>query len=171
MMNPYKCQLCGETYLGEIESDRCPFCGAAGYNLVPPAEWVNYEDMEISDISHRNLEQAFELEMDNASFYAACAKAAETRISESIFKRLSKHEIEHAELIADVIGERDLSLRPAECPEADVDKFADAHRREMRAIKFYLGVADSAPEPRISDMMRSLAEVESEHLKISNLYR
>lgn len=170
-MNPYKCQVCGETYLGSWEPDRCPFCGAAGYNLVPPAEWVNHEGIELSDETRKHLVAAFDLEMDNASFYRACASKAETRISESIFKRLSKHEVEHAELITDLIGERDLSLRPADCPDSDEDKFADAHRREMRAIKFYLEVADSAPEPRVSEVMRSLAEVESEHLKISNLYR
>ncbi len=170
-MDPYRCQVCGETYLGAMEPDRCPFCGAAGHNLVPPTEWVDHSGLEVSEESRRQLQQAFQLELGNASFYAACARQAETRISESIFKRLSKHEGEHAELIADVLGSGDLSLSDVECPESDADKFLEAHARELKAIKFYLSVAETAPEWHVTFLMRSLAEIESEHMKISNLYR
>ena len=39
-MKPFRCQICGETYLGEEPADRCPYCGASGKNLLSPAEYL-----------------------------------------------------------------------------------------------------------------------------------
>lgn len=171
MMKPLRCQLCGETYLGQEITDRCPYCGAAGRQLVSAAEWIDYGQVELSAQELENCQAALGLELSNTGFYKACAKGAENIFNQAIFKRLSKHELEHAELIANMMG-ADLPATPEEqCPETDADKFAEAHRREHRAIKFYLQAAKEATNPRAAEVFRSLSEIETEHLQISNVYK
>ncbi|WP_205665614.1 ferritin-like domain-containing protein [Anoxybacter fermentans] len=157
--------------MGANPTDRCPFCGAAGKNLVPAAEWIDYVGLKISERSRALLKKALSLEIDNASFYKACAKAAETQITQAIFKRLSKQELEHAEVFADLLRIEEPEISEVEAPEADAYKFTEAHRREHRAIKYYLQAAREAREPRVQEVFRALSEVESEHLIISNMYK
>lgn len=171
MMKPLRCQLCGETYLGQETTDRCPFCGADGRQLVSAAEWIDYGKVEMSAKDLENCQTALGLELSNTGFYKACAKMAENIINEAIFKRLSKHELEHAELIAKMMGADLPAPSEEQCPETDADKFAESHRREHRAIKFYLQAAAEATNPRVAGVFRALSEIESEHLQISNLYK
>jgi len=171
MMSPFRCQLCGEVYLGAEAPDRCPFCGARSSEIVPAAVWVKYGKLELNEQDAAYLRKALELELGNAAFYKACASKAQTRVSESIFKRLSRQEGEHAELLGDLLGEEGKPPEGVGCPDDDEDKFAEAHRREKRAIIFYLEAADNAQHERIRQVMHAIADVESEHLKISNVYR
>lgn len=170
-MKPYRCQICGETYLGEREPDRCPFCGAAGKYLLPAVEYYDFGKIKMSGESFEDCKKAVDLELDNASFYKACALRAETKITQAIFKRLNKQELEHAELICEVMGIEEPDLPEIKCPETDDEKFREAHYREHRAIKLYLDIVARAPEQRLKDIFKALAEVESEHLKMSNIYR
>ncbi len=173
-MNPYRCQLCGETYLGSYEPDRCPFCGASGIILLPPALWVDYGEVEMSEKSKENCRQSLQLEVNNQAYYRLCAEKSENRINQSIFKRLAKHEGEHAELVADMLGEEEPEPEEPSCPESDSEKFAAAHQRENRAINFYLQSAEEAQqagEERVAFVFRYLSEVESEHMKLSNLHQ
>ncbi len=72
-MKPGRCQICGETYLGKETPDRCPYCGAAGKNLVSPAEYLDYGVIEISEESKKGCLHALELEISNQAFYQKCA--------------------------------------------------------------------------------------------------
>ncbi|MEW6624257.1 MAG: ferritin family protein [Bacillota bacterium] len=171
MMKPFRCQICGETYLGEKEADRCPFCGAAGKHLVPAVEWYPYGKAEMSPQSYEYCKRAVELELDNAAYYKASASKSETRLTSAIFKRLFKQELEHAELICEMMGIDQPELPQVESPEYDEDKFKEAHYREQRAIKFYLEIVEKASEPRVKDVFKALAEIEAEHLQMSNIYR
>lgn len=171
MMKPLRCQLCGETYLGEEVTDRCPYCGAAGWQLVSAAEWIDFGHIEMTTKDLENCREALGLELGNTGFYKACVKKAENIFNEAIFKRLSKHELEHAEVLTKMMGV-ELPDPPQEsCPDTDADKFTEAHAREHRAIKFYLQAAKEADNPRVAEVFRSLAEIETEHLQISNVYR
>ncbi len=170
-MVPYRCRICGETYLGNTEPDRCPFCGAAGRHLVSAPEWERIGKIEMAAESRDYCRKALDLEISNVNFYKACAVNAETVIAEAIFKRLSKHETEHAEVFARMLGIDIPESREERAPESDSDKFAEAHARESRAIKFYLEAAEKVKERRVAEVFRALSDVESEHLKISNLYR
>ena len=171
-MKPFRCQICGETYLGDATADRCPYCGAAGKNLLPPAEWIDYDGMRISEVSKELCKKALQLEVDNQSFYKACAENAETQVTQPIFKRLSKQEGEHAEVFADLLGEEEPEIdEDIEVPETDAEKFEEAHRREHRAIKFYLEAAYQAKEPRVRQVFRAISEIETEHKIVSNMYK
>lgn len=170
-MRPWRCQICGETYLGEIPADRCPYCGAAGNNLNSPAEYHDYGVVEMSEKSREDCLKALELELNNASFYKQCAGVADNQISKAIFKRLSKHEQEHAELIADMLGIEEGELQKVDVPTADPERFSEAHEHELKAINFYLKVAEEAQEIRVREVFRALSDIEMEHLRLSNIYK
>jgi rubrerythrin len=170
-MRPLRCQLCGETYLGEQVTDRCPYCGALGRQLVEAAEWVDYGRLDLSPEDQQETRTALGFEIANTTFYRAAAKKAETVFTAAIFKRLAKHELEHAELLARALGEELPDFKEEECPDSDRDKFAEANLRETRAIKHYLYVAARAGSPRLREVFRALAEIETQHLQVSNLYR
>ncbi len=171
MMAPFRCQLCGETYLGSDKPDRCPFCGANPAELVEPTYWLpNPTGDALTAKDKEFVEKAQQLELNNAAFYRRCAQNAETVITESIFKRLGKHELEHAELLGELAGMEDLTLPEVTVPDDDGEKFREAGRREKRAIKFYLQVAVEADSPRLRAVTRALSDVESEHLIVSNVY-
>ncbi|MEJ6949945.1 rubredoxin-like domain-containing protein [Natronospora cellulosivora (SeqCode)] len=170
-MKPWRCQICGETYLGKEAPDRCPYCGAAGKNKVSPAEYIDFGVVEMSEKSRKDLEYALELEMNNTAFYKKCAANAENQINMAIFKRLAKHEGEHAELIADMLDIEEGDLPEVEIPENDKERFELAHEHEQKAINFYLEVARTAPETRVRDVFAALSDVELEHLNMSNIYK
>ncbi len=172
MMNPFRCQICGETYLGGSAPERCPFCGAHGRWMVGAAEWVRNGKVEMCEQSMKDCLAAIQLEVGNAAFYKCAQKNAQTQVTQAIFKRLQKQEMEHAELLAEMAGVPEEDLPEGDCAgNNDAENLADAHAREQRAIQFYLQVADRAPERRVQEVFRALAEVEAEHLKISNVYR
>jgi len=170
-MKPWKCQICGETYLGSTAVDRCPYCGADGENLKSAAQYLDYGEIEMSEESRKNCEHALELEKTNTAFYRKAAANAENQINNSIFKRLGKHESEHAELLADMMGIGEGDLPDVDIPETDTECFEKANDHEQKAINFYLKVARNAPEARIKKVFRALSDIEMEHLNLSNVYK
>jgi rubrerythrin len=170
-MHPFRCQICGESYLGPVAPERCPFCGAAGKFMVVASLWVSHGKQELCEQSIRDVRRAIELELNNNVFYLCARRKAQNQITEAIFARLAKQELEHAELLAEMLGE-EMGEKPAvDCSELDEENFLEAHRREKRASIFYLDVARRAPEARMKEIFYALADIETEHLKISNLYR
>ena len=61
MMHPFRCELCGETYVGGYPAERCPFCGAAGKYLMPAAEWMKYGKIEMCKQSYEDCQKALDL--------------------------------------------------------------------------------------------------------------
>ena len=172
MFSPYRCQICGETYLGGTVPDRCPFCGAHGRYMVGAAEWVKTGKVQMSEQSLEDCLKAIELEVGNVAFYRCAQKNAQTQITQAIFKRLQKQELEHAELLAEMAGVPDAQVPEVDCAgNNDAENLAQAHMREQRAIQFYLQAADRSTEARVSQVFHALADIEAEHLKISNVYR
>ncbi|MBS3811791.1 MAG: ferritin-like domain-containing protein [Halanaerobiales bacterium] len=170
-MKPWRCQICGETYLGDNSVDRCPFCGAEGEYLKSAAHYLDYGVVEMSEQSRKDCLHALDLENDNTVFYSKCTEAAENQISKAIFKRLGKQEAEHAELLEDMLGEVEVEMPDPDIPDNDFDRFAEANKHEKRAINFYLEVAKRAPEPRVQQVFRALSDIETEHLTMANTYK
>lgn len=171
-MKPFRCQICGETYLGSEPSDRCPYCGADGENLKTAANYLDYGLVEMCEQSRKDCLEALRLEINNVKFYEKCTEAAENQISMAIFKRLGKHESEHAELLEDMLGEElDEEITVEQIPDNDYDRFTEAHDHEKKAIDFYLKVARRAPERRVKDVFRALSDIESEHFTMANIFK
>lgn len=171
MMKPWRCRVCGETYLGEQPPDRCPYCGAAGDKLVPAAQWVGYGKVDMDPETYEMCKTAVGFEVSNLTFYRCCAAKAEHQFNEAIFKRLMKQELEHAELFARLMGTSVPAFTEESCPDGDADKFGEAHVREQRAIKFYLESARKSKVAKVQEAFWAIADIEIEHLQISNIFR
>lgn len=171
MMKPMRCQVCGEVYLGDNVPDRCPYCGAAGRQMVHAAEWIDYGKQELDQNDMEKCRTALGFEVSNWTFYKCCAGKAESIFTQAMFKRLAKHEMEHAEVLARIMGEEIPQFTEESCPDTDNDKFTEAHLREHRAIKYYLHAAEECKNPRVKEIFRALAEIETEHLQMSNVYK
>lgn len=170
-MKPFRCQICGETYLGDFAPDRCPFCGVAGNYLLSAPEYIEHGTVELCEQSREFCERALEIEASNVAFYRCASKGAASAVVEVIFKRVGKHELEHLELIARMAGLESPPIPEEGCSESDVENMANAHDREDRAIKLYAQFAREAPEGRMKEVFRALSDIEMEHYKLFNVYR
>jgi len=173
-MHPFRCQVCGETYLGNTPPDRCPYCGASGSELKKAALWYDRGKIDMSEQSYRNCAKALELELNNTAFYKCAAANASNHISQGIFKRLAKQELEHAELLAKAMGIELPQHSSGECLGTDNENFTKAHLHEDMAINFYLQSAAEAAknnEEHVAYIFRHLSEIESEHLILTNIYK
>lgn len=171
MMKPLRCQVCGEVYLGDGTPDRCPYCGAAGNQMIAAALWIDYGKLNLDEQDMEKCRTALGFEVSNMTYYRCCAGKAESIFTQAMFKRLSKHEMEHAEVLARMMGVDMPQFTEESCPDTDKEKFEEAHLREQRAIKYYLHASAECKDPRVREVFRALAEIETEHLQMSNVYR
>ncbi|MBD3207810.1 ferritin, partial [Candidatus Bathyarchaeota archaeon] len=84
MLRVFRCWICGETYLGEVAPTDCPYCGA-DQKFLKPAEEYEYPDVDLTETSKQNLEEALELEVGNATFYYCAYNRAEGPKTEGMF--------------------------------------------------------------------------------------
>lgn len=170
MMNPYRCQICGETTLMANAPQRCPYCGSVGRRVVPASEWIDYGKVNMSHQSYSDCEKALELELKNYAYYKCAVSKAHNQLTEAIFRRLMKQEYEHAELIAEAMGIELPEEHKRSCYDSDYKNMKASNKHETKAITFYTEVANRAPEPHIREIFQALAEVEGEHLIMTNVY-
>jgi rubrerythrin len=170
-MRPFRCRICGETYIGREAPDRCPYCGVEGRFIVDAAEYIDYEGMEMSLDSQEFIEQAIKIEMSNVAFYQCAAKHAKSEVVRALFKRIGKHESEHLELLCDHMGVEEPDIEPEDCSDDDALNMEKAHKREDRAVKMYMRFAREAEEPRVKEIFSAIAGIEQEHFKLFNTFR
>ena len=170
-MRPFRCLICGEVYIGREASDRCPFCGVDGRYLVDAAEYIAYDGMELCETSQESVRTAMKVEASNVAFYKCAAAKAKNEVIRALFKRIGKHELEHLELLAKHLGAELPEIGPEECSDDSVENMANAHGREDRAVKMYMGFAAEAPEPRMKEVFSAIAGIEQEHYKLFNVFR
>lgn len=167
MLKVFRCWICGETYLGEEEPTDCPYCGA-DEEFLKPGEEYKLPDVELSETSKENLEEALELEVDNATFYYCAYNRADDPKTEGMFKRLAKVESEHAEAICLYLDreEPEIDRNIDKCADELPDNLKDAHARESRAIEHYRKFAEEAEEERVEEFFEALVEIETDHLEL-----
>ncbi len=166
----FRCRICGDPYIGVAAPSRCPFCGAYAKFLVDAAEWNPDEfNVELSELTRKNLTAALQLELDNTAFYtcsSASAKKAGDEYMQAEFKALMKIEREHASAVCKFLKISVPELRASVCsPDAGVNS-KEGHERETRAISSYSRFAQEAVEPRMKEFFEALVEIESDHLDI-----
>lgn len=170
-MRPFRCRICGETYIGREVPDRCPYCGVDGSYIADAAEYVSYDGMELCSDSQEFIEQAIKIELSNVAFYKCCADHAKSEVTRALFKRIGKHEAEHLELLCDHLGVEEPELTPEKCSDDDALNMEKAHKREDRAVRMYMRFAEEAPEARIKEIFSAIAGIEQEHFKLFNTFR
>lgn len=168
MFVAYRCEICGETYLGSSKPENCPYCGAHQEYLKKLENYSRVMPEKVTEKSRENVLKAIELEIDNAKFYACAAQKTEDELEAAVFKRLKKIEAEHAEALAEVIDvpEEEIPSYDA-CSENAIENYREAHDREERAIKSYGKFASEAEEPEIEELFKAIVEIEQDHLDLS----
>ncbi|MFV2040421.1 MAG: ferritin family protein [Candidatus Hydrothermarchaeales archaeon] len=170
MLKLWRCQICGDPYLGEEKPVNCPFCGAHERQMVIQAAYVNRVGAipNLTEATHRNLEAALELEIGNAQFYACAAGKSETDEAKNLFKILGKVESEHASVLCKAMGIKKPAITEADICGGDFqENLAESHRREEGAIKHYGKFLSEAVEPRAQEIFSALVAIESDHLSLS----
>ncbi len=168
MFTAFRCEICGETYLGYSKPENCPYCGAHQEYLKKLEKYERLMPKEVSEKSRKNVLEAIELEIDNAKFYACAAKKTESESDAAIFKRLGKIEAEHAEALAEVIDVPEEEIPSYEkCSKDALENYREAHKREDRAIKAYSRFASEAEEPEVRKLFKAIVEIEKDHLSLS----
>lgn len=169
-MKFYRCEICGDPYMGTEKPSHCPSCGAPGKYLVLASEWVDENKGlgQLSGISKKNLEEALQLEVNNTAFYRDAMKKTGNIEMEGIFKNLSKIEAEHASTLKKILQCEPPPVEPGKevASDSDRENIDAAHKREQSATAFYRKSAGEAVEPRVKKVFTALTEIESDHIDL-----
>ena len=170
-MQLWRCQICGDPYLGEEKPKNCPFCGAHERYMVNQADFDNRtgEIPDLTEVTKNNLEAALQLEISNTEFYDCASRKAETDEMKNLFKALKKVESEHADLLCKALGIKKppISSDYDECSSKDLENLKESHMREDRAIHKYAKFLSEATEERAIEIFSAIIAIESDHLSLS----
>jgi len=167
MVKLWRCEICGDPYIGDEAPANCPFCGVVkGFIKEFKDAEANY-DVELSETDKANVEHALEVELSNAAFYFCSAKKVSELEGQKLFKALGKVEAEHASIWKKILKLSDVEEAKDSCSEVYIDDLKASHQRETDAIEFYRKAAKEADNPRIRQIFAALVVVETDHLKLS----
>jgi len=163
----WRCEICGDPYIGDNPPDNCPFCGAhRQYIKEAKAAEANF-DVTLNPRDKENAEHALRVEVSNAAFYFCAAAKTDDPEGKLLFKALAKVEAEHAAVWKKILKLRETPKADEQCFAANSDNLGESHSRETRAIEFYGKAAAEASHERIKQIFTALVEVETDHLKLS----
>ncbi|PIR67971.1 ferritin [bacterium CG10_big_fil_rev_8_21_14_0_10_33_18] len=167
-MKIFRCQICGEAYIGNSKPSHCPYCGAHDNFLILASEWKEENiGLELSQNSKEYLQKALKLELDNAAFYKCISKTVTDPEISGMFKFLGKVEAEHASVFKKMLGLKKIDVVETEC-FTDIKKdLEESSFRENRAINFYREVVQKAPEKRIKTVFAALIQIETDHFNLA----
>lgn len=171
-MQTYICQICGDAYVGEGKPTECPFCGAPD-NFIKPAKEARpivNEKIEISEISRKNLEATYDLEIKASAIYTCMAGKAKTYEVKAMFKRLAKVELEHAVIATKLLGNPAPVVAPQACADEDAENFQETVKLEKHATEVYARFLKEAAETNIRILFNALNQVEADHIKLMENY-
>lgn len=166
----YKCQICGDPYLGDDAPINCPYCGAKKHFFVDARDYVNKFAQENNFTSEEmdNFQAALDIEIGNASFYKAAAESSTEDFHKWLFKALMKVESEHASIFAKHLKITKPALFDVDASADGETNLQESHRREAIAIESYKKFADSATTPRAKEVFGALVEIEADHLGLED---
>lgn len=167
MVKLWRCEICGDPYIGETPPENCPFCGAHRRYIKEAAEASAVFDIELSPEDRANAQKAIHLEVSNAAFYFCAASKTDDPEGKLLFKALGKIEAEHAGIWRKVLKLDKAPEGREECFAGNADNLRESHGREARAIEFYRQAAAASGHPRIRQIFEALVEIETDHLHLS----
>ncbi len=167
MVELWRCEICGDPYIGENPPDNCPFCGAHRRYIKKAKEAEASFSVELNEVDKANAEHALQVEISNAAFYFCAAQKTNDPEGRLLFKALGKVEAEHAAVWKKILRLDKVPESSEECHKTNSDNLEDSHARETRAIDFYRKAAQEAVNPRVKQIFEAFVEVETDHLKLS----
>ncbi len=167
MVNLFRCEICGDPYIGDEAPENCPFCGAKKeFIKVTKEADVNF-DVELGEKDLENVKRALDVEVSNASFYLCAAKKTDDEEGKLLFKALGKVEAEHASVWRKILKLDTVPEKSEECFSGNADNLNESHKREDRAIEFYKKAAEESENERVKQIFKAFIDVETDHLKLS----
>jgi len=167
MVKLWRCEICGDPYVGEEPPSDCPFCGADKKHIKEAKDAEVKFDVELNEKDKSNAEHALTVEVSNAAFYF-CAKAkTDDEEGKQLFKALGKVEAEHAAIWKKILKLDSLPEGSEECSTNNKDNLQESHNRETRAIEFYKKAAAEADNERVKQLFEAIIDVEEDHLQLS----
>jgi rubrerythrin len=167
MVKLWRCEICGDPYVGEEPPANCPFCGAhRQYIKEAKKADVNF-DLKLGAKDLENATHALEVEVSNATFYFCAANKTNDAEGKLLFKALGKVETEHAAIWKKILKLKQVPTKDEACFEPNKDNLNESHRRETNAIAFYGKAAAESADPRMKQIFTALVEVETDHLHLS----
>lgn len=167
-MKIFTCKICGEVYIGEEIPHTCPFCGVKNKYFRLAHVWHNENNIDLTDISKKNIEKALEIELSNTAFYK-CAHETLTNTEISLmFKGLMKVENEHASIFRKLLKrtkDQDPHIEET-CVNDPVKCIEESSRREKMAVEFYAKAMKEAEEPRVKEVFEAIMMTEADHLTL-----
>ena len=167
MVKLWRCEICGDPYIGDEAPANCPFCGAKRKDIkeFKDAE-VNF-DVELNERDKANAEHALRVEVSNSAFYFCAAKKTDDDEGKLLFKALGKVEAEHASVWRKILKLDSVPEANDECHASNKENLEDSHARETRAIEFYRKAAAESENERVKQLFEAFVEVETDHLQLS----
>ncbi len=167
MAKLWRCEICGDPYIGDEAPTNCPFCGARRRYIKEAGQAVVNFDVTLNKKDLANAERALEVELSNAAFYGCAEKTTDDDEGKLLFKILRKVEAEHASTWKKILKLSELPEVKEPCFQENMKNLAESHRRETKAIEFYQKAAAEAENERVKEIFKALVEVERDHLVLS----
>jgi len=167
MVKLWRCEICGDPYIGDAPPQNCPFCGAH-LPYIKEAKKLNVSfDVSLTDKDKANAERALQVEVSNATFYFCAAEKTDDAEGKLLFKALGKIEAEHAAIWRKILKLSKVPTGNETCHGANVENLKESHAREERAIAFYKKAAGESDNARVKQIFLALVEIETDHLHLS----
>jgi len=167
MAKLFRCEICGDPYIGDEAPANCPFCGAKRRYMKEFADAKAEFTVKLSDKDRANAEQALAVEVSNAAFYFCAAEKVAELEGKKLFKALGKVEAEHASVWKKILKLDETPNADDQCSADYKTDLEDSHARETRAIKFYRRAAAESDNARVREIFEAFVEVETDHLQLS----
>jgi rubrerythrin len=171
-MKTYICEICGDAYIGEDRPSECPFCGASKNFIKDGTQarpFINQE-IELSELSRKNLEETLRLELHANDVYLCMAGKTKTYEIKAMYKRIAKVELEHASIVCKLMKIPLPAANPELCSDDDIENFAATVKLEEDATAIYANFAKEATEQEIKIIFTALAQIEASHITLIKNY-
>lgn len=167
MVKLWRCEICGDPYIGQTPPDNCPFCGAHGKYIVEAKDANVVFDVDLNGKDRSAVEHALQVEISNAAFYFCASDKSNGAEEKLLFKALGKVEAEHASIWRKILKLGSIPKGSEQCFILDRENLQESNTRETRAINFYRKAAAESENKRIKQIFEALVEVETDHLHLS----
>jgi rubrerythrin len=163
----WRCEICGDPYIGIALPENCPFCGVRK-EFIKEAKIadVNF-NVKLNEKDKANVEKALDVEISNATFYFCAANKTNDEEGKLLFKALGKVEAEHASVWKKILKLESIPEGKEDCYEENLDNLKDSNARETKAIEFYKTAAEESENPRVKQIFKAFVDVETDHLHLS----
>ncbi len=167
MVKLWRCEICGDPYIGDGAPTNCQFCCAKQKYMKEIKEAdVNF-DVELNEKDKANVGKALQVEISNAAFYFCVAKETDDEEGQKLFKALGKVEAEHASVWKKILKLDSIAEGNDKCHKSNKENLEESHTRETKASEFYKEAAGESENSRVKQIFEAFVEVEEDHLELS----